>query len=158
MSAEIKTLAILGAPPSPMIPMTFKPVEISQLVVARKGDIFLLKLDVDRLDENKAKRALETLSKEMARNFGIRTIFARATENEIHLMIMGSPFAWAALLLWLPTILGLLGIVLFAISVWEAIVSVPSWVWALLIISGGLILFGPIIGEWIIGQVERARR
>jgi hypothetical protein len=158
MAVEMRTLAVLGAPPQPRIPVRFQPVDASQLAVARRGDIFALKLDVSRLDEQKARRALEELSRGMAERFGIRTIFARATENEIHLVIMGSPFAWSALLLWLPTILGLLGIVLFAVSVWQAVVSIPSWVWALLIISGGLILFGPAIGEWILSQVERARR
>jgi hypothetical protein len=71
---------------------------------------------------------------------------------------MGSPFSWLALLAWLPTILGLLGIILFGVSVWQAVAAIPSWVWAMLIISGVLILVGPAIGEFILKEVEKARK
>ncbi len=152
----VSPLAFYGEPPK--LPLNWTPLRMENLAVGRKGSIYLLKLDVSTLTQEKALQALNTLTAEMENKFGIKTIYGRADSNAIYLIIRGSPFSWLALLAWLPVILGLLGIILFGVSVWQAITAIPSWVWATLIIGGALILFGPAIGEFILGQVEKARR
>jgi len=149
-----QTLALYG---KPLQLVAWKPIPIESLKVAPRDSIYTLELDVSDLTPEKAVEALNTLAKELKEKFNIQLIYGRASKNKIHLQIKGSPFSWLALLMWLPTILGLLGIILFGISVWQAITAIPSWVWATLIIGGALVLFGPAIGEWIIGQVEKAR-
>jgi hypothetical protein len=145
---EFTTLALIGQPPK--IPLNWTPIQLNNLKVARKGSVYYLKLDVSPLTREKAIHALNTLTAEMKSKFGIKTIYGKAEPNTIHLIIMGSPFSWLALLAWLPIILGLIGIILFGISVWQAIAAIPSWVWATLIISGALIIVGPTIGDWIL--------
>lgn len=155
---SVSTLALIGQPPQPKIPISWLQIPMQNLKVARKGSIYLLKLDVSTLTQDKALEALNTLTAEMKNKFGIKTIYGKAEPNAIHLIIQGSPFSWLALLAWLPTILGLIGIILFGVSVWQTVTAIPSWVWGTLIIGGALILFGPAIGEWILAQAEKARR
>ena len=148
----VQPLAFYGEPPKPL---NWTPLRMENLVVGRRGSIYLLKLDVSTLTQEKALQALNTLTAAMKNEFGIKTIYGRAEPNAIYLIIQGSPFSWLALLAWLPVILGLLGIILFGISVWQAITAIPSWVWATLLISGALILFGPAIGEWILERWKK---
>ena len=97
------------------------------------------------------------LTRELKSRFDIDVLYARADTDAIHLIITGSPFSWTALLMFLPTLLGLIGIAVFAISVYQAVVAIPSWVWGCLIIGGLLILFGPAIGELILRGIEEAK-
>jgi len=155
---EVQPLAVLGAPPQPRVPIRFEKVPLHELKVGRKGAVYLIKLDVSELTKEKAAKALEELKKGLEERFGIRLLYGATTKNEVWLVIRGSPFSWLALLAWLPFILGLLGIVLFGVSVWQAIASIPPWVWATLIIGGALLIFGPAIGEWVLELAERPRR
>jgi len=150
---SVNALALIGQPPK--IPLNWTPVPMQNLKVAPKGSVYYLKLDVSPLTQDKAVEALNRLTSEMQSKFGIKTIYGKAEPNAIHLIIMGSPFSWLALLTWLPVILGLLGIVLFGVSVWQAIAAIPSWVWAYLVIGGALIILGPAIGNWILSEVEK---
>jgi hypothetical protein len=150
---SVNALALIGQPPK--IALNWVQVPIQNLKVASKGSVYHLKLDVSTLTQDKAVEALNRLTSEMKSKFGIKTIYGKAEPNTIHLIIMGSPFSWLALLAWLPTILGLIGIILFGVSVWQAIAAIPSWVWACLVIGGALIILGPPLGERILKQVER---
>ncbi len=152
---SVRTLALYG---EPLKIAAWKRLPPENLKVAPKGTFYTLELDVSDLTPEKAVEALNMLAKNLEKNFKARLIYANASKNKIYLQIKGSPFSWLALLAWLPTILGMLGIILFGVSVWQAITSIPSWVWAMLITSGALVLFGPRIGEWILDQVEKARR
>ncbi|MEM2163691.1 MAG: hypothetical protein QXR62_04625 [Candidatus Bathyarchaeia archaeon] len=152
---SLNAIALYGQPIHPIFPMKFVPIPPERLKIAPKGTIYMLKLNVSDLTNEKAAEALNTLAKDLKEKFGITLLYGKATKNEIHLQIKGSPFNWLALLAWLPTILGLLGITLFAVSIWQAIAAIPSWVWATLAISVALILFGPPIGELILQQIER---
>jgi hypothetical protein len=152
-----ETLAFYGQPPQPKIPIKYQPIRLENLKVAPKGSMYIIQLDVSSLTQDKAVEALNRLTAEMKTKFGIQTIYGKATKDKIYLLIKGSPFSWLALLAWLPAILALIGIILFGVSVWQAIAAIPSWVWATLIISGALILVGPAIGDWILKQAEKAR-
>jgi len=151
-------VAYFGCPVELRLPVRKVAVSPERLKVGRKGKIYEVEITVSpTLTAEKAREALQTLICGLAEQFHIKTIAATATENVIRLQIMGSPFSWAALLAWLPTILALIGLVMVGVSVWQVIATVPSWVWALLVIGGATFLIGPIIGEWILSEYERIK-
>ena len=150
-------LAVLGMPPEPKIPVRRVKVEIERLKVGTKGSVYEIRMDVQGMTEENAVRALDVLNKELRERFGIETVYGAATTESINLIIRGSPFMWAALLAALPLILGLLGIALVGVSVWQILGTVPGWVWWAAGIGVALFLFGPRIGNWIAGRVPAAK-
>jgi len=156
---EMKILAAYGTPLT-LTPSTRKiPLSLDRLQteIAPKGAIYEIKLSTSQLTPSKASEAIEKLRSELKEKFGIELIHAYATENSINLTIRGSPFSWAALLTFLPTILLLIGIILLGISVWQITTVIPPWVWFLLITGGALLLFGPALGNLILETIEKAR-
>ena len=151
-------VAYFGSPIELRFPVRKVAVSLEKLKVGRKGKIYEVEITVSpAMSAEKAREALQTLICGLAEEFHIKTIAATATENVIRLQIMGSPFSWATLLAWLPTILALIGLTMVGISVWNVIVSVPSWIWALLVIGTATFLIGPIIGEWILAEYEKGK-
>jgi hypothetical protein len=133
------------------------PIGKLQTITAPKGSTYEIKLSTSQLTPDKASEAIEKLRTEMKEKFGIDLIYAEAAENSINLIIQGSPFAWAALLALLPTILLLAGITLIGVSVWQITTAIPTWVWFLAITGTALLLFGPAIGNLILETIEKAR-
>jgi len=151
-------IASYGVPADARLPITRMPIPREKLTVGRKGAIYDVAIEVSPLmTPEKAEEAIRMLVSGLAKEFGIKTIAAKAFKDKICLQIMGSPFSWATLLAWLPTILALIGLTMVGVSVWNAIVSVPSWVWALLVIGTATFLIGPIIGEWILTEYEKGK-
>jgi hypothetical protein len=134
------------------------PIDKLQTMTAPKGAIYEIKLSTSQLTPEKASEAIEKLRTEMKEKFGIDLIYAEATENSINLIIRGSPFTWAALLAYLPTILFIIGIILLGVSVWQITTAIPPWVWFLLITGAALFLFGPAIGNLILQSIEKTRK
>jgi hypothetical protein len=157
---ETKILAFYGTPITFKAPVKKIQLSIEQLqkTVAPKGSLYEIQLITSPLTPTQATQAIEKLTTEMKTQFGITTLYSIAAENEILMLIKGSPFAWAALLPWLPTILALLGITLVGVSAWQILIGIPTWLWALLIIGGALIVIGPSIGEFILKEVEKAQK
>ena len=89
----------------------------------------------------------KTLIAELYNKFKARVIWIRIENGVIDLQLVGSPFAWFALLAWLPTILAMLGIVMILVSIYSVIAAIPGWAWALMAVGVGVILLGPRIGE-----------
>jgi len=85
--------------------------------------------------------------------FDLKVLYINIEGDTITMQLSGSPFLWMSLLLFLPTILGALGVIVVLISVYLMFAAVPSWIWATLIIGGILILAGPWIGELVLGGV-----
>jgi len=85
--------------------------------------------------------------------FDLKVIWINIEGNTITMQISGSPFLWASLLLFLPTLLAVIGIIVVFVSVYLMFAAVPSWVWALLVIGGALVLVGSKIGEWALGGI-----
>ena len=144
------TVATLGEPARFPYPVKRVELDVSKLSIAPKGAMYDILISTSRMTPEQARQALETLVQRMHEEFGIETFYATASEDTILLEIKGSPFAWTALLMWLPSILALIGIAVIGISVWQIFASIPGWVWPVLIIGVGLIFFGPAIGEFII--------
>lgn len=64
----------------------------------------------------------------------------------------------SGLLVWLPTILTLLGIAVAAISAYQIVAAIPWYVWALLGTGAFLLIFGPAIASLITGRVPKKYR
>jgi len=96
-----------------------------------------------------------TLTTELYEKFKAKVIWIRIENGVIDLQLIGSPFAWLALLAWLPTLLAILGIVMVLVSVYSVIAAIPSWAWALLAVGVAMILFGPKIAGAVTSGLER---
>jgi hypothetical protein len=93
------------------------------------------------------KEVAKTLVTKLYDNFKAQVIWIRIENGVIDLQLIGSPFAWLALLAFLPTILAMLGIVVVLVSLYSVLAAIPGWAWGLLVVGVGLILFGPKISE-----------
>jgi hypothetical protein len=93
------------------------------------------------------EEVVKTLVTELYNNFKAQVIWIRIVDGVIDLQLIGSPFAWVALIAFLPTILAMLGIVVVLISLYSVLAAIPGWAWGLLAVGVGLMLFGPKIGE-----------
>jgi len=78
--------------------------------------------------------------------FRAKVVWIRIADGIIDLQLIGSPFAWFALLAWLPTILAMFGIIVVLVSLYSVLTAIPGWAWGLLAVGIGLMLFGPQIG------------
>lgn len=101
------------------------------------------------------QRVVDTLTTELYTRFKAKVIWMRIVDNVIDIQLIGSPFVWAALLAFLPTILGILGIVVVLISLYSVLAAIPGWTWGLLAVGIGMILFGPKLAEAVSGGFGR---
>ena len=99
----------------------------------------------------------KTLVTELYNKFKAQVIWIRIENGVIDLQTIGSPFAWLALLAWLPTILAMLGIVMILVSIYSVIAAIPSWAWALMAVGVAVILFGPKVAEVMTAGREKYR-
>jgi len=97
----------------------------------------------------------KTFVVELYNKFKAQVIWIRIEDGVIDLQLIGSPFAWLALLAWLPTILAMLGIVMVLVSIYSVISAIPGWAWALLAVGVAIILFGPKIAGAVTSGLER---
>lgn len=78
---------------------------------------------------------------------GATVKYVRIDSHNIDIQLEGSPFAWAAILLWLPQILQGLGIIVTLFTVFAIVSSIPSWAWATLGVGVVLLIFGASFGK-----------
>ena len=64
----------------------------------------------------------------------------------------GLPFAWAALIEYLPLILRTIGIAITVITAYLALAKIPAWQWALMVLGIALTIFGETIVKLIGGK------
>ena len=98
-----------------------------------------------------AEKAVMILAEKLYDEHKAHTIWAEVDGDTIRLQVIGSPFAWAVLIPFIPAIMGLLGISIVLISVYSVLAAIPSWAYALLAVGVGLILVGPWVGKTITG-------
>jgi hypothetical protein len=153
LSPEGELYAVAGSEPRPPYPVELVAVDPGVRPLA-KG-LYVVRMSVRGLTRENAVQALERVREALER-VGGKLVYAAADSCSIKAVIHGSPFSWWALLGLLPTLLLLAGVILLGVTIWQVIASVPSWVWATIVIGAGLLLFGPAIGELIVGAVEKA--
>jgi hypothetical protein len=103
------------------------------------------------------EEVVKTLVTELYNKFKAQVIWIRIDSGVIDLQLIGSPFAWLALLAFLPTILAMLGIVVVLISLYSVLAAIPGWAWGLLAVGVGLILFGPKLAETVTAGFGREK-
>ena len=154
LSPSGELYAVMGSEPRFPYPVELVEVDPSARPLARGA--YVLHVSVQGLTRENAAQALERVGEAVERAGG-KLLYAAADSSSIKAVVHGSPFAWATLLSLLPTLLFLAGVVVLGVMIWQIVASVPSWVWATMLIGLALVLFGPAIGELILGAVERAR-
>lgn len=143
--------AVAGSEPRPPYPVALVAVDPAVRPLA-KG-MYVLQISASGLTRENAAEALEKAI-EAVRRAGGRALYAVADSASIKVALHGSPFAWSTLLALLPTLLQLAGAAILGVTIWQVIASVPSWVWACLVIGAALLIFGPAIGELVVGAAE----
>lgn len=125
----------------------FVPLSESELSVkmALPGELYQVEIQTEGVPN--PQMALQTLISELNR-FGAKTVYAYADSERIVLQLQGSPFAWAALIPFLPMILSGIGIVVIFIAVWFIFAEIPSWAWGALAIGLVMLFLFPAILEW----------
>lgn len=154
---EFEVLATCGRPIAPLVPVALLRLSPVELTVGRRGAVYLLEVDVSEMSKEQAESAVRLLKSRIEGEVGAHVLYSVATRDKIYVMVKGSPFSWAMLLALLPMILMLVGVTVLGVSIWQIIASIPSWVWATLLMGLGLVIFGPPIGELIVRSVEKAK-
>ena len=116
------------------------------------GVVYELEIRTEGIPDERA--VINLLREEMPKKFkGLEVLWIRVDDKVIRMQIIGSPFAWSLVLLWLPEILALIGVVVTFIAIYFVAAEVPSWAWAILAVGVALIWLGPKIGSIIRGKV-----
>jgi len=108
------------------------------------GKHYHLHIETDGIYGNKEELA-GMLVNGLWENFRAKVKYMRIGDYNIDIQLEGSPFAWSALIPWIPSIIGLIGVAVTLIAVYGIISAIPSWAWATLGIGLGLLFFGPTI-------------
>jgi hypothetical protein len=153
---DVKILAMLST--AEPIPENIRWVEIplERLHVGRPG-LWLIRVKTSKLTPEKAGIAVARLTEELKR-LGVSPVSVMATEDTIDILFKGSPFPWLVILAAIANLLPLIGITIIAISVFQGVTSIPSWVWGLTVVGLGLALFGSAVGDMILSTIYEARR
>ena len=86
------------------------------------------------------------LAKGLWENFKAKVAYMSITSCCINIQLEGSPFAWALLIPWIPSILTLFGLTLIGIAVYTVLAAIPSWAWGVLAVGILSILLAPTVG------------
>lgn len=108
-------------------------VEDISLKTSVQGELYEIHITTDGIPNPRI--AVETLAYHLHNSYGAETFWAHADGRTIKLQITGSPFAWAALIPFIPLILSGIGVLVTFIAVWQIFAGIPSWAWALLVIG-----------------------
>lgn len=96
-----------------------------------------------------AREAVMLLAEKLYDEHKAYTIWAEVDGDTIKLQVIGSPFAWVALIPFIPVILGLAGVAVVLVSVYTVLSAIPGWAWGLMVAGVVLILIGPTIGKML---------
>ena len=91
-----------------------------------KGHMYEIVVKTDKkVDDITAMEIANKLAYELPKKFNAELLYFENYDNYIIMDVKGSPFAWSALLAWLPEILMLFGLTVLAISVFLIVSSNP---------------------------------
>jgi hypothetical protein len=120
---------------------TSKYIPSGMLTESVKGRTYELRIGTEGVPE--PEKALETLKAGLEERFDTEVVYGEVIDSVMLVQITGSPFAWGAILLFLPQILTAIGIVVTLISVYLIVSAVPTWVYALGAIGAVLVFVLP---------------
>ena len=117
-----------------------------------KGHIYEIVIKTDKkVDDITATEIASRLAYELPKRFNAELLYFENYDNYIIMDVKGSPFAWSALLAWLPEVLMLVGLAVLTISVFLIISSNP---WLAFTTFLGLILIA--VGYYLLEKREEA--
>jgi len=115
-----------------------------------KGHIYEIVIKTDKkVDDITATEIASRLAYELPKRFNAELLYFENYDNYIIMDVKGSPFAWSALLAWLPEVLMLVGLAVLTISVFLIISSNP---WLAFTTFLGLILIA--VGYYLLEKRE----
>jgi len=134
----------------------FEEIPSDMLTDSVEGQIYELHIATSRVT-NPEEVARVLLEKLPAKFHGLKIRYLEIGENNIVTQIeeTGSPFAWAALLAFLPEILQLVGIAVFAVYIMLAVAFAPAWVGVVGVLGVGVAVAGFLIGVSRTGEIQR---
>ena len=119
-----------------------------------KGHIYEIVIKTDKkVDDITAMEIANRLAYELPKRFNAELLYFENYDNYIIMDVKGSPFAWSALLAWLPEILMLVGLTVLTISVFLVISSNP---WLAFAMFFGLM--STAFGYYLLKKREEAER
>ena len=107
------------------------------------GQVYELQLRTEGIETPEVAAA--AVSRKLKEKFNATILYFEVDDDIITIQIEGSPFAWAQLLVFLPEILGVLGIVVLLIMVFLVGSTIPSWQYGLGAAALSLIFLAPNI-------------
>lgn len=76
-------------------------------------------------------RTLQVLKDGLEEKFNAEVTYCEIVGDEISIQIVGSPFVWSTVLLFIPQILATIGVAVAGIVVYLMVSGVPSWVYGI---------------------------
>ena len=133
-----------------------RPLPVKMLTDSVPGKFYHLNIETTGISDEKAVASL--LINKLNEKFKAKVVWIKVEGNNIELQISGSPFVWAVLIPFIPTILAVIGISVVLVAVYSIISAIPTWAWALLIIGSVLAVFGPGIARTLVPEIEVEER
>lgn len=115
----------------------------------------LYQIDMETKGVPNPYEVADTLITELNTKFGAKITYIEVRNSMVSVQLVGSPFVWGALLLFLPQILAGVGVIVGLISLYLVATGIPIWVYGLGAVAIVLILFGPSIAEAVTPPKER---
>lgn len=112
------------------------------------GKVYDLQIQIQGKATNEVELA-KTLMAGLYSKFKAKVVYMAISDNTVEIQFEGSPFAWSAVIAYLPSIFTIFGIILIGISVYTVFASIPSWAWGLLAIGTIMLLVSPAVAKWI---------
>ena len=117
----------------------------AMLIESVRGQIY--EVEIRTKGVSNPEQAISTLNVELPKKFkGLKVHWIGIDDSVIKVQLTGSPFAWAALVLFIPAILTVVGIVVTIIAVFLVWTSIPPYVTASLVVGLVLTVFGSQMG------------
>jgi len=136
---------------------TLIPIPKEMLTETVPGVIYELHIKCDKPPED-PEQAINTILTELPKKVPVKIHYIEVEGDTIKIQLEGSPFDWSLILAALPLILGLIGLTILFIAIYEIFASIPGWAIALMIIGFLLLWFLPGISDIFKGLASIFRK
>jgi len=131
-----------------------KVVKIPTIVLTTSVPEKVYEIHIETYGVPSAEDAVGLLVEKLYEEFKAKVVWAEVDNEMIKIQLIGSPFAWAALIPFIPVILGVLGISVVLVAVYAVFAAIPKWAYALIAVGVALIFVGPIVGRMFVPSEE----
>jgi len=132
----------------------FEEIPKDMLTDSVPGQIYEIRMATSKISNPEAVARI-IMEKLPAKFHELKVRYLEIGDSSIVTQIEGSPFAWAALLPFLPEILQLVGITVFAVYIMLAVAFAPAWVGVVGLLGVGVAVAGFLISITRTGEIQR---